>query len=366
MTKSAKVEPGASPPPSRGAHPTIATIAAHMGLSRATVTHVLNGRATQQRIRPETQRRVLEVAQELGYRPNASARAVGAGRFGTVALIQSLLGQYLPNELLYGLMKAIADQDVHLVLSQVPDMVIDDAAYLPRAMRELSVDGALINRHVGFSQPFLEQIKRLRIPAIFLNVRQDFDCIYPDDLMGGRISTEFLLRLGHERVAYVDTAEQENRHYSRDDRRAGYDQAMGAAGKPPRAHLLPEEWGTQGQPGVDRRVASARSLLSRDDRPTAVLAYEMAEAMAVVHAAHLLGLRIPEDLSLVLFHSRIDDRYFLPFHTVSNMMEEVGQGAVGMLLEKIRNPEAALAATVIPVVLLEGATCMPPHGRPLR
>ena len=67
--------------PTRTPRPTIATIAAQMGLSRATVTHVLNGRATEQRIRPETQRRVLEVAQELGYRANASARAIRAGRF---------------------------------------------------------------------------------------------------------------------------------------------------------------------------------------------------------------------------------------------------------------------------------------------
>ena len=74
----------------RTTYPTIATIAAQMGLSRATVTHVLNGRGTEQRIRQETQQRVLEMAQELGYRPNTSARAVRAGRFGSVALIQSL------------------------------------------------------------------------------------------------------------------------------------------------------------------------------------------------------------------------------------------------------------------------------------
>src|SRR5215467_9986205 len=92
----------------RSGHPTIATIAAHLGLSRATVTHVLNGRATEQRIRPETQARVLEVARELGYRANASARAVRAGRFGSVALIQSQRGQYLPDELLHGLTSAIA------------------------------------------------------------------------------------------------------------------------------------------------------------------------------------------------------------------------------------------------------------------
>lgn len=164
--------------------------------------------------------------------------------------------------------------------------------YLPHTMRELSVDGALINRHVGFSHPLIERIRHLRIPAIFLNVRQESDCIHPDDQMGGRIATEFLLGLGHERIAYVDTEDSVNRHYSKRDRRAGYEQGMAAAGRIPQVYLLPLQWRSDGQPSIDRRVEAAKSLLARDDRPTAVLAYELAEAMAVVHASHLLGLRV--------------------------------------------------------------------------
>ena len=220
-------------PTPRTSPPTIATIAAHMGVSRATVTHVLNGKAVEMRIRPETQRRVLEVARELGYRANTSARAIRAGRFGNIALVQSQLGQYLPNELLHGLTQAIADKDLHLVLTQVPDAVIEEETYLPHTMRDLSVDGVLINRHVGPTLPYLERIRRLRIPAAFLNVKQEFDCVYPDDLAGGRMAAELLLRLGHERIAYVDTEEPENKHYSKEDRRSGYEQAMLSAGKPP-------------------------------------------------------------------------------------------------------------------------------------
>jgi DNA-binding LacI/PurR family transcriptional regulator len=346
--------------PRSTSQPTIATIAAHMGVSRATVTHVLNGRATEQRIRPDTQRRVLEAARALGYRANTSARAIRAGRFGNIALVQSELGLYLPRELLNGLTKAIADKDMHLVLIEVPDRVIDDESYLPHTMRELSADGLLINRHIGFSQPFLDRIQRLRIPAISLNVRQEFDCVHPDDQMGGRIAAEFLLGLGHERIAYVDTEGPENRHYSKDDRRAGYEQVMTAAGKTPRVYWLPKQWRMSEQPNRDGRVESARLLLTQGDRPTAVIAYELAEAMAIVHAAHLRGLRIPEDLSIILFHNRRDDRYFLPFHTVSNVMAEVGAEAVRMLLEKIENPEVALAARVIPAVIIGGATCMSP------
>jgi LacI family transcriptional regulator len=349
-----------STPPPTG-HATMATVAAYLGLSRATVTHVLNGRAGEQRIRPETQRRVLEAARDLGYRANASARAVRAGRFGNIALIQSLLGAYLPGGLLHGVTTATAEKGLHLVLTQVPGGVIDDESYLPHTMRELSVDGALINRHAGFPVPFLERIHRLRIPAVSLNVQQEFDCIHPDEVMGGRLATESLLRLGHERIAYVDTEVSEDPHFSKRDRRLGYEGVMASAGKRPRVHQIPQSWRAPGQPTTDGRVQAAQALLTGPDRPTAVVAYEIAEAMAVVHAAHLLRLHIPADLSIVVFHHWIDDRFFLPFHTVYNAMREVGTGGVGMLLEKIESPETPLPARVISVRLMDGATCLPPR-----
>ena len=344
---------------SRPPHPTIATIAAHMGVSRATVTHVLNGRAAEQRISAETQQRVLKVAHELGYRANAAARAIRAGRFGNIALIQSLYGLYLPGELLHGLTKALAARDIRLVLTQAPDMVIEDEAYLPHKMQELSADGVLINRHRGFSEPYLDRIQRLGIPVVFLNLKQEFDCVHPDDSMGGRIAAEYLLRLGHERIAFIGTDEPENKHYSKRDRREGYEQRMQAAGKTPQVALLPKNWQAPGQPGQDERVEAARLLLAQKNRPSAIIAYELAEAMAVIHAAHLLGLRIPQDLSLIQFHYGIDDRYFLPIQTVSNAMRAVGTAAVEMLLEKIENPQTALATRVVPAQMLDGATCMP-------
>jgi len=353
---------GKNPTSERTAHPTIATIAAEMGLSRATVTHVLNGRAKEQRIKAETRERVLKVAHDLGYRANAAARAIRASRFGNIALIQSLYGQYLPSELLRGLTKAVADKDIRLVLAQVPDRVIDDEAYLPHTLRELSVDGVIINRHIGFSELYLGHIQRLGIPAVFLNVKQEFDCVHPDDLKGGRVAADHLLQLGHERIAYVDTDEPENKHYSKQDRRFGYEQAMQGAGKAPQVSLLPKVWPLPGQPVKDPRVETARLMLEQKNRPTAIVAYELAEAMAVVHAAHTLGMRLPQDLSIIQFHHRIDLRYYLPIQTISNVMTEVGMEAVDMLLEKIVRPQSSLPARVVPVKMLEGATCLPYHA----
>ena len=347
----------------RAPNPTIATIAAHMGISRATVTHVLNGRASEQRIRPETQSRVLEAAQALGYRANASARAIRAGRFGNIALIQSTLGQYMPGELLHGLTNAIARKDLQLVLTQVPDVVIEDEAYLPHTMRELSADGVLVNRHVASSQSFMERIARLRIPAIFLNVKQEFDSVHPDDRMGGRLAAETLLRLGHQRIAFVDTDEPGNTHYSKKDRYDGYSEAMLEAGLRPQIALLPKDWRVAAQPGIDSRIRAACELLNAPSGLTAVVAYEVAEAMALVHAAHQMGLRIPNDLSIILFHHWLDDRFFIPMDTVTNAMAKVGSEAVDMLLQKIENPHIPQPSRGVSVELLKGESCSP-YRRP--
>jgi LacI family transcriptional regulator len=288
---------------------------------------------------------------------------VRAGRFGNVALIQSQLGEYLPPELLYGLTTAMAARDVRLMLTHVPNVDASGEDYMAHTMRELSADGVFVNRHGFAPAPYLDRSLELRIPAVFLNSKQEFDAAYPDDLRGGALATQYLLSLGHERIAYIETEPRRRPHYSEYDRRAGYERAIKEAGQTPWLYLLPIEWRTEDDTVSDARVEAAIRLVKGPDRPTAVVAYELTESMAVVRAALMLGLRIPEDLSLIHFHNRVDDRCFLPIHTVSNRMREVGEGAVVLLMEKIESPDRPLPSKVVPEVLLEGATCAPPRRR---
>jgi len=339
---------------------TAAMIATHLGLSKATVTHVLNGRGPQQRIRPETQQRVLDAAHALGYRPNMSARAIRTGRFGCAALIQSLKALYLPTELLQGISEALAEHDMHLSLAEVPDDVIDDESYVPKVVRELSADGLLINRILDIPQKFIDRLCALHTPAIFINVQQEFDAVHPDDHHGGEIATAHLLSLGHTRIVYAGAAVNLREHYSEFDRRAGYETTMRTAGLAPLSWQLPADPTSPVNILPDPRITVAEELLARPGRPTALVAYELAEAMAFVHAAYRLGLRIPEDLSLVMFHWGIDHRLCLPITTVTNAMRRVGREAVQMLVEKIDSGGQSLPSRAVPVDLLEGGTCGPP------
>ncbi len=339
---------------------TAATIAAYTGLSRATVTHVLNGRGAEQRIRQDTQERVLEAARVLGYRPNASARALHTGRTGNVALIQSLKGAYLPERLLLGLTEALGENNMYLTLAEVPDAVLDDRAYLPKVLREHTADGLIINRIVGIPPSFTEAVTTLNTPVIFLNVNRPFDTVFPDDFNGGKLAAQYLVELGHKHILYVGSSASVEYHYSHVDRQEGYRAAMEEAGLPSTVFLLPPHPETDEQVLKDARVQIVRSYLeAAAPRPTAIVAYELAEAMAVLHAVNQMQIRLPQDLSLVMFHHQLDHRFCIPITTLCNGMHSVGREAVNLLLDKIGSPGTSFPSRVVPIQLLEGATSGP-------
>src|SRR4051812_31228185 len=120
-----------------------AAIARRLNLSQRTVSFCLSG---SDRVSEETRKRVLKVANELGYRPNRSALSMRTGRFNAIALLQSAHVEYsyLPESLLVGLHEGLASREIRLVLASVPDEKLTDGQYLPSVLREWSVDGFLV------------------------------------------------------------------------------------------------------------------------------------------------------------------------------------------------------------------------------
>lgn len=350
-------------PPKRERKPsnvTMASIAAHTGVSRATVTVVLHGRGDEERIRPEIQQRVRDAARALGYRPNVSARALRDGRFGNIGLVQSYNSIYLPIELLRGISDAVSARKLHLMFKEVQATTMDEEAFLPSVVGELTADGLLINRIPDLAPRFIDLIHEYRIPAVFLNVNEPVDSVHPDDVFAGWFMTDHLLQLGHERIAYVASKRTPSAHYSEADRRAGYVSAMGQAGREAWILEMPEYPKTSEEGIYDPRIAAAEQLLRRPDRPTGIVAYELAEAMAVVHAARGLGLSLPRDLSLILCYHGPDHRFCVPLCIFTNGMYQVGTTAVEMLVEKLANPDLRLPPRPVRGEYLGGATCAAP------
>jgi DNA-binding LacI/PurR family transcriptional regulator len=335
-------------------------IANKLGISQQAVSFAINGRPG---VNDKTRRRILRTAKEMGYRPNASARAIRQGSFGSVALLlSSHRGRsYMPDGMLDGIHDALAGRDTQLTVTRLPDEKLTDTGYVPRILRELSVDGLLINYTRKIPPALLGLIEDYRLPAVWLNRKHEHDCVYPDDMAMGSAAAEHLLGLGHRRVAYVDWGspwnQLEHAHYSERDRQAGYARTMRDAGLEPwiirRRHA--------GVGGQELDLLLGR-LMQSGDRPTALLSYAPEESTSAMLAARSLGLDVPGDLSVMTFcigQARIG------YHQVTAVGmpdSQIGHAAVQMLQTKLSHPRRQLQPQAVPSPgIVEGQTTATPQ-----
>src|SRR5215470_8292138 len=150
---------------------TIKEIARRTGLSIPTVGNVL-GRSAY-RYSADTRNRVMQACQELGYKPNASARAMRQGRFGCAALVLSRSKQqthsHIPPGLLDGLDDALAQHDMHLTVSRLTDEELTSDGFVPKVLRESMADGMIVNYTHDIPQAMLDLIHAHHAPAVWLN-----------------------------------------------------------------------------------------------------------------------------------------------------------------------------------------------------
>lgn len=305
-------------------------VAQAAGVSQPTVSHVLNERREGVFVSEETRRRVLQTAQEMGYRRNHSARAMATGRFGVVAMLLSTHphSSSLPQRMWEGIHDELSARDMTLTVARLPDEKLSDGA-LPKILREWMADGLLVDYTDHIPQRLLEAIREHALPAVWLNAKLEANCVHPDDYGAGRRAAEHLLKLGHRRVLYLDLMrdhEDAGEHYSARDRASGFGDAMRGANVEPRSLL---GWNIAPQ----QRLSRVKALLAASERPTAIAGYGGVEMEFALLASAQLGLQVPRDVSLLTFGS---PRQFLAdLHLCSFTVPEyeVGREATRLLLE---------------------------------
>lgn len=335
---------------------TLRQIADHTGLSTQTISQCLRPDSPKAHLYPaKTRERVVQAARELGYRPNAAARAVARRRFGIAALVMSLdpVRSSLFPGLLCGLHDALAQRDMQMTIARLPDSQLADESCLPTILRQWCCDGLLINYTDAIPDAMIQIIADYKLPAVWINSRQNADCVRADDFDGARRLTEHLLGLGHRRIAFADFAHGPQYpcpHYSVQDRQDGYRQAMQAACLPHR--LLIADEGERVP--ASQRVAWCAAALREPDRPTAIIGYGPNDATVAYCAALSVGLAVGHDVALAMFGDRPLHYLGEPLTTMIVPEETLGRLAVEMLLEKIDRPEQSLQAKLVPMELSHG------------
>ncbi len=328
------------------------------GVSQPTVSRILGGQAG--KYRQATQLKVHEAVVRLGYRPSAAARTTRTGRFGAITLLLSTgYGRSnVPTDLFNTVLDLLAPRNLSLMAVKLPDDRLIDEAYVPRILRETNSDGLIIDYTHAIPRRLIDLIDEHQIPAVWLNSKQPYNCVRPDDMEAAQRATRHLLELGHRRIAYADFSHGSDfptPHYSVADREASYRQEMIQAGLTPVV--------IRGQ-GFDvpssARCANARAILEQADRPTAVLCYSASTTTPFSVSAASLGMTVPGDLSVMSF----DDEAKRPVDTLVTTMlvpqVELGRAAVELLIQCIALPRQNHDCQLITFGFEAGATVSAP------
>ncbi|WOO41976.1 LacI family DNA-binding transcriptional regulator [Rubellicoccus peritrichatus] len=330
---------------------TLKRVADELGLSVSTVSHVLNGKGGS--YNEATRKRISDAAEKLGYVPNASARAMRTGKFGTIALImsndpnRSMLFQAMAT----GICERLEEKGYHLILSILSDEQLTDPNFLPNIMRTWMVDGILVAYFNNIPKRFEELLKDNNIPSIWLNRQGRYDAVNSDDGPAVEKLVEHLYSLGHRNIAFSEfTGATRVKGSSMGVR---YDTFVRKAES---MNIKHTRWGTDEYTPRKDRIGLCQKFLTKRNRPSAVIALSPSNANPVLDAARLLDINIPDELSLITF---ADDRTDLSGIEIASLMiplREIGECAVDLLLKKIKTPVKRVGSKKIELDYHKGET----------
>jgi DNA-binding LacI/PurR family transcriptional regulator len=324
---------------------TIVEVAREAQVGVATVSRVVNGSPA---VRPETRRRVLAAIARLGYSPNAAARALSTGRTRAIGVVAPFFTRPSVMERLRGVSRVLAGAGYRLVLFDVERPAQRDEYFQTLPSRG-GLDGLL---SISLC-PAAEQLDRFAaagVPVVLVDHPHPcLPAVHTDDVAGGRLATEHLLALGHERIAFLGDRERgEDGLTSSALRRTGYEAALASAGIEPDGRLV-----RRAPHGRAAAAALTRELLEADDPPTALFAASDTQAVAALEAAAALGVRVPEELSVVGYDD-IELARYAGLTTVAQPLEPSGARGAELLLAALDG--AAAGAMQLPVELVVRST----------
>lgn len=328
---------------------TMKDIAERAGVSRTAVSLVLNGRDSVA-LADETRDRVISIAAELGYRPNAGARALARNQSDWYGLITEIVTAPFAVDIIKGAQdRALLDEKYLLIASTESDPAAETAAI--ERLLEQRVEGLLYAAtwHRAVEVP---EIAR-EVPTVLVNcfdAEGRYPAIVPDERTGGRRATERLLAAGHRRIGLINLDPDIPAAVGR---RVGYHEVLREAGVVPDENLE-----ISGHATADGGYLAASALLDLADPPTALFCANDRMAMGAYDAIKERGLRIPNDVAVIGFDNQeLIAAYLRPgLTTVALPFDEMGAKGVELLASIIAGRSTATGTVTVDCPLLERAS----------
>lgn len=299
-------------------------VANSSGVSKTTVSIILNDNPASSRVPPETQQRVRDAAQKLGYRPNWRARALASRRTRTIGIIYAppmrvvLRGNY--ESIVLGINDVLIARGYHLLFAPLSPNPID---WNPIFLDE-QLDGCLILSRIVDPMPAL--LGRSRLPVVLINAETDlpFSSVTPDDMQGAKDLTQYLISQGHKKITFY--VGEQPPHFSIAQRTQGYSSVMRAAG-------LPEDI-------LDGMDFDDLVRHVRTKKPTALIVFTHFTAVKALQTFWQAQIKVPEQLSVATFSDAypVED-VIPPLTTMALPTEQMGKLAAEMVLDQIERED---------------------------
>ena len=329
---------------------TLESIAELAGVSRSTVSRVVNNQAG---VRTEVRDRVLSVIDQTGYRPNAAARSLAGQRTNIIGLViaepaQALFADpYFPR-LIQGITQAsnVKDLTLSLFLFHTKE---EEAQLYPKIMGNRLFDGLIVTG-THMDDPLIPDLISNQVPFVLVGYHDNPNVNYidSDNVTGAHTAVSHLIRLGYKKIGHI-TGDLNN--YAAINRRDGYLNALRDRGQPIDHDIIVEA--DYSEVGAFNAM---EHLITKDIDAVFVASDTMAQG--AIRAIHTHNLQIPQDIAVVGFDDLIPAANTIPaLTTVRQPIKRVGGMVVDTLMDILENGITPTRRLILPTELIIRESC---------
>lgn len=324
----------------------LADVARQAGVSTSIASRILND-SDDVRVRPDTRERILQVAQELGYRPNPTARSLRAARSGVIVVLLPAVTDPLFAEVFEGVHEEASRIGVRALYDSI-ETYEDDPNLFCELMDRGHVDGFVIQLA---DEARIDEFKRLipnGTPCVFLqSSAAGVKAVLLDDEAAGYLATAHLIKLGHRRIGFIGNVAG---NQFGDRRFRGFKKALREHSIPVRARWV-RRTGNLIEDGSGAFDDMAR--FNAHDLPTSVVVASVIPAFGVLYKAWDLGITVPSDISVVAIHDSALAGYSIPpLTTVKLPLRELGATALRTVQDIVEGKVASTHTVTDPAPLV--------------
>jgi LacI family transcriptional regulator, galactose operon repressor len=327
---------------------TMRDVADRAGVSKSTVSHVLNGTRF---VEPETEGRVREAIRELGYRPNLLARSFRRRETRTIGLMTPNIANPYWAELA-SVVERTGYAEGYAVLLGNSNWSVDQACAYIQLLLAKQIDGIVLSSPIP-PITVIDEILAADVPLVLVDhivEGRSVSVVQVDNHRGGYLAGEYLLRLGHQRVGCIGPPAGSGEACWRV---TGFRQAFADTGI-----ALHDGMYVDGDFEYQSGELGVQILLERQPDLTAVFAANDHMALGVIKGLHRARRRVPKDVSVIGFDNISYTTAIIPeLTTIAQPIAEIGQTIIRLLLRQIHDPASAPEVVVLEPTLIERESC---------